>query len=79
MAKTIILENAFRMWVRSMLESYVGNDVDQANHFYLPLRHIVVIAIEEVYFYLDRHDIPAPRKTTADILKIDPKTVSRTI
>lgn len=79
MAKTVILENAFRLWIRSMLDLYVGNDADKANHLYLPLRRLAVIAIEEVYFYLDRHNLPAPRKTTANILKIDPKTVSRTI
>ena len=79
MAKTVILENAFRMWVRSMLEKYIGNDADKANHLYLPIRRLIVIATEEVYLYLNRHNIPAPRKTTANILKIDPKTVSRTI
>jgi len=79
MAKTVILENAFRLWIRSMLEKYIGNDADKANHLYLPLRRLIVIATEEVYLYLNRHNIPAPRKTTANILKIDPKTVSRTI
>ena len=79
MAKTVILENAFRMWIRSMLEKYIGNDADKANHLYLPLRRLIIIATEEVFLYLNRHNIPAPRKTTANILKIDPKTVSRTI
>ena len=79
MTKTVILENAFRLWIRSMLDMYISNDADKANHLYLPLRRLAVIAIEEVYFYLDRHNLPAPRKTTANILKIDPKTVSRTI
>ena len=77
MARTIYAEKAFRAWLRELLEKKVGDDADKAAHFYF--LHLQSVAIDEIYFYLDRHHLPAPRKTTAHMLGIDPKTVKRAI
>ena len=72
-------ENAFRMWVRDVLKNELGNDPDAARRFSFPIKRLIQIAIEEIYFYLMRNNVRAPQQTAGDILEIDPKTVSRTI
>ena len=64
-------EIAFRQWMRAMLEQMLG---DQPGNV-----HRVCFPIEEVYRYLSRKQWRAPQLTAADILEIDPKSVSRAI
>ena len=72
-------EEQFRLWVREVLKNVLGDDPDAPHRFSFPVKRLLQIAIEEIYFHLMRNNVRAPQKTAADILEIDPKTVSRTI
>ena len=72
-------EAIFREWLRSVMKVTLGDNPDATRYFYLPIKRMDEIAIEEVYLYLMRHQFHAPRQTTADICDISIKTVSRTV
>ena len=72
-------EIAFRQWMRAMLEQMLGDQPGNVHRVCFPVKRFVQIAIEEVYRYLSRKQWRAPQLTAADILEIDPKSVSRAI
>ena len=76
---TIVIEEEFRLWLRSMLEKYIGDDEEQAHHFYIPWNRWFVIASKEIFRYLMLHYWRGPKNLTADILKKDRETTSRAI
>ena len=79
MSKTYCTETILREWLRSVMDVTLGNNPDATHYFYLPVKQIENIVIEEVYRYLMQHRFRAPRQTTADICDVNVKTVSRTI
>lgn len=72
-------EIAFRQWMRSTLEKLLGDQPDSVHRVSFPIKRFAQIAIEEVFRYLCRKCWRAPQQTAADILQIDPKSVSRAI
>ncbi len=79
MRHSINVEDAFRLWVRTMLEQMLGNDPDNVRYGIFPIKSFTQIAIEEVFLYIARKQWRAPQKSTADMLEINVSTVSRAI
>ena len=79
MRHSINVEDAFRLWVRAMLEQMLGDDPDNVRYGIFPIKSFTQIAIEEVFLYISRKQWRAPQKSTADMLEINVSTVSRAI
>ena len=77
--KSINSEDAFRLWVRSMLEQMLGNEPSNVRYGIFPIKRFTQIAIEEVFLYISRKQWRAPQKSTADMMEINVSTVSRAI
>ena len=77
MKNSIIVEDAFRQWVRTILTNELGKNPDKLSSLNFPVKRLMVIAIQEIYFYLVRNNMPAPQKNAALILDIDRISVSR--
>ena len=77
--KSINVEDAFRLWVRTMLEQMLGDEPDNVRYGIFPIKSFTQIAIEEVFRYIGRKQWRAPQKSTADMLEINVSTVSRAI
>ena len=79
MRQDINVEDAFRLWVRTMLEQMLGDEPDNVRYGIFPVKQFTQIAIEEVFLYIGRKQWRAPQKSTADMLEINVSTVSRAI
>ena len=79
MRQNINVEDAFRLWVRTMLEQMLGDEPDNVRYGIFPIKSFTQIAIEEVFLYIGRKQWRAPQKSTADMLEINVSTVSRAI
>ena len=77
--KSINSEDAFRLWVRTMLEQMLGNEPSNVRYGIFPIKRFTQIAIEEVFLYISRKQWRAPQKSTADMMEINVSTVSRAI
>ena len=78
--KTFIeLENAYRMWVREMMEKSLADDQENVGWVSLPVKNLMQITIVEVYRYLVRKNWPSAQKSTAEILEISRNWVSHAI
>jgi hypothetical protein len=77
--KSINSEDAFRLWVRSMLEQMLGDEPSNVRYGIFPIKRFTQIAIEEVFLYISRKQWRAPQKSTADMMEINVSTVSRAI
>ncbi len=77
--KSINSEDAFRLWVRTMLEQMLGDEPSNVRYGIFPIKRFTQIAIEEVFLYISRKQWRAPQKSTADMMEINVSTVSRTI
>ena len=79
MRQNINVEDAFRLWVRTMLEQMLGDEPDNVRYGIFPVKQFTQFAIEEVFLYIGRKQWRAPQKSTADMLEINVSTVSRAI
>ena len=79
MRQNINVEDAFRLWVRTMLEQMLGDKPGNVRYGIFPVKQFTQIAIEEVFLYIGRKQWRAPQKSTADMLEINVSTVSRAI
>lgn len=61
MRKSINVEDAFRLWVRAMLEQMLGDDPDNVRYGIFPVKSFTQIAIEEVFLYIGRKQWRAPQ------------------
>lgn len=77
--KSINSEDAFRLWVRTMLEQMLGDEPSNVHYGIFPIKRFTQIAIEEVFLYISRKQWRAPQKSTADMMEINVSTVSRAI
>ncbi len=77
--KSINSKDAFRLWVRTMLEQMLGDEPSNVRYGIFPIKRFTQIAIEEVFLYISRKQWRAPQKSTADMMEINVSTVSRTI
>jgi hypothetical protein len=77
--KSINSEDAFRFWVRTMLEQMLGDEPSNVRYGIFPIKRFTQIAIEEVFLYISRKQWRAPQKSTADMMEINVSTVSRAI
>jgi hypothetical protein len=77
--KSINSEDAFRLWVRTMLEQMLGDEPSNVRYGIFPIKRFTQIAIEEVFLYISRKQWRAPQKSTADMMEINVSTVSRAI
>ena len=77
--KSINSEDAFRLWVRTMLEQMLGDEPSNVRYGIFPIKRFTQIAIEEVFLYISRKQWRAPQKSTADMMEINISTVSRAI
>ena len=79
MRNSINVEDAFRLWVRTMLEQMLGDEPGNDRYGIFPVKQFTQIAIEQVFLYIARKQRRAPQKSTADMLEINVSTVSRAI
>ena len=77
--KSINSEDAFRFWVRTMLEQMLGDEPSNVRYGIFPIKRFTQIAIEEVFLYISHKQWRAPQKSTADMMEINVSTVSRAI
>ena len=77
--KSINSEDAFRLWVRTMLEQMLVDEPSNVRYGIFPIKRFTQIAIEEVFLYISRKQWRAPQKSTADMMEINVSTVSRAI
>ena len=77
--KSINSEDAFRLWVRTMLEQMLGDEPSNVRYGIFPIKQFTQIAIEDVFLYISRKQWRAPQKSTADMMEINVSTGSRAI
>ena len=54
MRQNINVEDAFRLWVRTMLEQMLGDEPGNVRYGIFPVKQFTQITIEEVFLYIGR-------------------------
>ena len=71
-------EESYRAWVRGILEVHLVEE-EQVGFLGIPVKRFVEIAIEETFNYLRAKKWACPQKSTAEILDVSTKSVSRAV